>query len=269
MVRSLHVNTDFPFTALESPLIQRLLCDTKRFHGKHGHRLMQPITLPILTALLAQLRPGVTPGHTAIYTACCVAYLGLLCSGEFTVEKGGKFSPSLNLSRSVIQFLPDFTTTTHVRLTLPASKTDPFRKGVTITMAAASGRSTCPVAALKAMYNELPWVDNAPLFEQPNSNALSYTSFVTAIRDTLSLAGISPAPFAGHSFRCGATSAAAAAGYSDYEIQLLGRWRSNSYKLYIENDPTRILHLSSLLHMAHTHLAPFEPSALWDYTALA
>ncbi|KAG5736075.1 hypothetical protein E4T56_gene6313 [Termitomyces sp. T112] len=166
-------------------------------------------------------------------------------------------------------FIPSFEHATHVRLTLPASKTDPFWKGVTVIVAAAPGCSTCPVAALKALFSELPHDDDAPLFEQLNGRALSYNYFVNAICEALSLAGLNPGLYVGHSFRCGVTSAAATAGYSDYEIQLLSWWRSNSYKLYINNDPMRILHLSSLLHLAHTHLVPFEPPALCDFTAMA
>ncbi|KAG5732807.1 hypothetical protein E4T56_gene2775 [Termitomyces sp. T112] len=107
-----------------------------------------------------------------------------------------------------------FDSPTHIQLTLPASKIDPFRKGITITVAAAPGRCTCPVAALKALFTKLPRGDNTPLFEQPD--------------------GINSEPYAGHSFRQGvalAAAAAAAAGYYDYEIQMLGRWRSDSYKL--------------------------------------
>ncbi|KNZ80852.1 Integrase/recombinase xerD like protein, partial [Termitomyces sp. J132] len=268
-MRSLHVDGGLPFTSVESPLVQRLVRGIKRYHGERDRKPVQPITLPILTTLLAQLKPGTIPGDTTTYAACCLAYSGLLRSGELTVGKGGKYSASLNLSRRSVQFLPTFADATHVRLTLPASKTDPFRKGVTITVAAAPGQLTCPVAALKALFIETPRPDDAPLFEQLDGQALSYSHFVKSIRNALSLAGLNPEIYAGHSFRRGAASAAAAAGYSDYEIQLLGRWRSDSYKLYIDNDPNRILHLSSLLHVAFTHLAPFEPPALRDFTAMA
>ncbi|KAG5724053.1 Integrase/recombinase xerD like protein [Termitomyces sp. T112] len=269
LVRSLHVDVDLPFAALESPIVQRLLRGIKHFHGKCNQQPVQPIMLPILTALLTHLQPGVTPGHTSIYAACCLAYSGLLRSGKFTIGKGGKFNSSLNLSCGAIQFLSSFEVTMHIRLTLPTSKTDPFRKGVTITAAAAPSQPSCPVTALKALYISLPCDDNAPLFEQPNGKALSYTHFLKEIRNALALAGISPEPFTGHSFWQGAASVAAAAGYLDYEIQLLGRWHSDAYKLYIENNPVRLLHLSSLLHMAHPHLAPFKPPALRDYTYMA
>ncbi|KNZ80827.1 hypothetical protein J132_04256 [Termitomyces sp. J132] len=268
-VRSLHTDAGLPFDAIDSPLVQRLIHGFQCYHGEKERRPVQPVTLPILTALLAQLWPGVTPGHTIIYAACCLAYSGLLHSGEFTTGKGGKFNPSLNLSRDCVPFLPDFTNATHVHVTLPASKTDPFRRGVTITVAAAPGHPTCPVATLKAMFTEIPQDHNAPLFKQPDGKPLSYSYFVKGICEVLTLTGLNPDVFAGHSFCRGAASEAAAAGYSDYGIQLLGRWRSDAYRLYVENDTNRILQLSFLLHLAHTQVTPFEPPALRGFTAWA
>jgi len=267
-VRSLHTDADLPFTACDSPVVGRLIRGIKKYHGEKDRKPVQPITLPILTSLLAQLKPGAIAGHTTIYAACCIAFAGLLRSGEFTSGKGN--NPDLGLKRHNIQFLPSFENPTHILLTLPASKTDPFRKGVTITIAAAPGRPTCPVAALKCLFLETPNHEpSAPLFEGLDGKALSYNYFISSIRSALTLAGHNPKFFAGHSFRRGAASSAAAAGYSDYEIQLLGRWRSDAYKLYIETNPQRILHLSSLLHMAHPHYVPFEPPALRDFTTLA
>ena len=40
-----------------------------------------------------------------------------------------------------------------------------------------------------------------------------------------------------HSFRRGAATSARLAGLSEEEIQLLGRWKSNSYRLYTESHP--------------------------------
>lgn len=97
----------------------------------------------------------------------------------------------------------------------------------------------------------------------------TYKHFITSICNALELAGLNPKIYASHSFRCGAASAATATGYSNYEIQLIGRWHSNTYKLYIKSDPKQVLHLSSLCHMAHPHLTPYKPPALWGFTALA
>jgi integrase len=267
-VRSLHVDADLPFTVCESPIVQRLIRGIKRFHGERDRKPVQPITRSILLALLAQLHPNIVPGHTTLYAAYCLAYAGLLRSGEITAGSG-KSSASLNLTRNAVQFFPDFNNCTHLVLHLPALKTDPFRKGVSITMAAAPGHASCPVAAIKRLFTELPCTGKAPLFEGLDGKPLHYNAFVAGVRTALTAAGINPSGFAGHSFRRGAATEAAAAGYSDYEIQLLGRWRSDSYKLYIENSTTRILHLSCQLHMAHPHSVPFEPPALRNFAHLA
>lgn len=266
-VRSLHVDADLPFSICESPVVQRLIRGIKRFHGEKDRKPVQPITRSILLALLAQLKPGVIPGHTTLYAAYCLAYAGLLRSGEITVGSGK--DASLNLTHGAVQFFPDFENCTHITLTLPGSKNDPFRKGITITMAAAPGQASCPVAAVKHLFREMPRASNAALFEGTDGKPLHYKAFVSGLREALEAAGLNPAGFAGHSFRRGAASEAAAAGYNDYEIQLLGRWRSDSYKLYIENPISRILYLSQQLHMAHPHSVPFEPPALRDFTPLA
>ncbi|KAG6806088.1 hypothetical protein H0H87_003168 [Tephrocybe sp. NHM501043] len=146
---------------------------------------------------------------------------------------------------------------------------DPFQKGITITIATAPSQPTSPIAALKAMFMEFPYGPDAPLFEQPDGKALSYAYFVKSIWDALSSAGYDPSLYAGHSFHCGAALEAAATGYLDYKIQLLSCWCSDAYKLYIENDLTQILYLSSLLHMAHTQVTPFEPLVLCGYMAMA
>lgn len=204
-------------------------------------------------ALFMQLKLGVTPSHTTIYAACCLVYLGLLCSSKFTLEKGGRYLASLNLSRGSVKFFSSLKSTTHTWLMLSASKTNPF----------------WPIAALRKLYVELPCSNSAPLFEQPDGNTLTYVHFVSEICNTLSLVGLNPGLHARHNFCHGTTSAAAVVGYSDYEIQLLGRWQSDFYKLFIENDLNQILHLSSLLHLAYPYLVPFEPLTLYNYTAVA
>lgn len=102
-----------------------------------------------------------------------------------------------------------------------------------ISVAAASRSPTCLITVLKALFTKLPHDSNTSLFEQPNGKALSYSYFISTIHNALLWAGLNPKLYTGYSFRHGAASAVATAGY---EIQLLGRWRSDSYKLYIKNN---------------------------------
>ena len=53
------------------------------------------------------------------------------------------------------------------------------------------------------------------------------------IRDCLESRGYT-GHYSGHSLRRGAATSARGAGLSKDEIQLLGRWKSDCYRLYIE-----------------------------------
>lgn len=197
--------------------------------------------------------------------AMTLAFAGFLRCGEFTIARNAAFNPAIHLTRSSVEFIPDMDNATHIRLSLPASKTDPFRRGVTLLLAAAPGAITCPVAALREIYKGDPWAEGAPLFSglEPRT-ALSRDMFISHLKALLASLGLDSTRYSGHSFRRGAATSAAVAGYSDNEIQQLGRWRSDAYRLYIDLPRDRILHLSSRLHWAEAepHAQPFEPPAL-------
>jgi site-specific recombinase XerD len=131
-----------------------------------------------------------------------------------------------------------------ISITFPASKTDPFRKGIT-TYVAAVDLPTCAVSALKHLFMVDPRSPDSPLFCNPDGSPLHYSTFVNMLRSALMQAGFDPAHFAGHSFRRGAASSTAEAGFNEYEIQLLGWWHSDSYKLYIDSSRSHVLNLSA------------------------
>jgi len=89
------------------------------------------------------------------------------------------------------------------------------------------------------------------------------------VKSGLANVGFEATKFFSHSFRQGAASSAAAKGFNDYEIQELGRWHSNSYKLYVDSLQAWLLSLSSCLHWAVTHGQLFEPLALHFMSSVA
>ena len=93
------------------------------------------------------------------------------------------------------------------------SKTDPFRQGVTIHMGKTGG-DLCPVAAL---------------------------------RKVLAQAGFKPEDYAGHSFRIGAATTAAACGIPADTIKTLGRWKSQAYQLYVRLPRKQLASISCTL----------------------
>lgn len=231
-LRSLHVDPDLPFHSTEAPVVQRLIRGIKRYHRERDRKPKLPVTLDVLTCIRAQL--NVT---ARMYASCCLAFAALLRCGEFTVN-GATFNAGLHLSRGGLSFVPDVYTATHVLLALPASKTVPFRK-------MAPGARTRAVAALWGLVLSFPAKRDAPLFCMPGGRALTRFYFIGSLRDHLATTGFDARAYSGHSFRRGGTSSAAAAGFSEHEIQLLGRWRSDAYKLYIDVPIARPLQLSS------------------------
>ncbi|GLB44025.1 hypothetical protein LshimejAT787_1502090 [Lyophyllum shimeji] len=215
----------------------------------HFYSKMGALHVVDITSIATLATPSYTP----------FSYAGRLHCGEFTTKKGD-FDPSVKISKRCVQFFPDYDNATYIVLHLPASNTDPFCKDIAFHIAAAPGKPTCPVAALKRMYA----ADADKDLDGPRSYERA-----ASIREARFNASYNPNLFAGHSFRRGAASAAAAAGCSDYEIQLLGRWRSDPYKLYIEFDSHRLYHISSSLHWVHPPSGTYESPALHASTYLA
>jgi len=60
-----------------------------------------------------------------------------------------------------------------------------------------------------------------------------------SLRRLLFEAGI-PGNYSGHSFRRGAATSARAADLRAEDIQLLGRWKSEAYKRYIQVHPEQL-----------------------------
>jgi len=88
-----------------------------------------PITYDVLTNICCRLREGVfTPYFDILMeTACTIAFFGFLRCGEFTVH--GPFDPAVNLCIGDMQILED-----SLILTLKTPKTDPFRRGIAISL---------------------------------------------------------------------------------------------------------------------------------------
>ncbi|KAK0245013.1 hypothetical protein EDD85DRAFT_757634 [Armillaria nabsnona] len=205
-IKSMHTDLDIPFMVMESPILQCIIHGIKQFHGEKDCKPKQPITLPVLKDILAQPKLETTPGHKVVYATCCVAFAGLLCCREFMAKSADKkFSLTFQLLQASVQFLPSFEAAKQAILFLPASKTDPFQKGVSICLTAASGKPTCPVTALKSLFTEsdrTTYDPAFPLFPTPNdpTKPITQSFFILTIHEALSAAGYNPSLFAGHSF---------------------------------------------------------------------
>jgi len=122
-----------------------------------------------------------------------------------------------------------------MELTIPSSKTDPFKKGIKLTIAA-SNYSACPAYAMQEFLDlDTHPPQHAPLFciGQHKQQAFTQKYVVHKLQPLAFTAGLGHSTWNGHSFRRGAATWAMEMGLSESEIQTFGLWKSNAYKTYI------------------------------------
>lgn len=221
------------------PSLQRLVNGIKRLQGKVGRKEQQPIIRPILLKMLARFDQNILRG-ASFHAAFCLAFAAFLCIGKFTYS-----AAKLNIDLSEFQQWHVtrgslFLGVDQVELSLPASKTDPFRQGVTITIAT-SNDADCAITSLRHLFQRFPLSKTALLFNTGVgfSQQLVTNTFCQVLLD-LGYTG----RYAGHFFRRGAATWAKEMGLTDHEIQLLGRWKSDTHLLYIDTSSKVILNAS-------------------------
>jgi integrase len=208
-------------------------------------RNRRPIYRSILTQIMST-SITLSIKEINIDAAFCLAYAGCLRMGEITYTKKEAGISSFGLThatRSDVSFALD-----HLTLRLKRSKTDKAKQGVTITIASTSD-TLCPVQALRRLFELDPQPPGAPLFNAGIDAHGTTTPFTASLaRKNLSLrlvkAGIPPAQYTGHSFRRGAAQDAMDKGFSDEEIQRLGRWTSEAFRLYCTTSQEDLFRLS-------------------------
>ena len=96
---------------------------------------------------------------------------------------------------------------------LKASKTNPFRKSITLYVGKGSP-DICPVSVVLA-FLVVRGAGLGPLFCFKDGRLLTRQRFVSAVRDALEASGIQASRYSSHSFRIGAATIARGFSYKD------------------------------------------------------
>ena len=238
-LRSYHVDHHWPVTVFEDLRLARILQGGRSLFPKVKKDRF-PITKEILERITATV--PITEDDFNIDAAFKIAWAGFLRLGEITYSPADlKKSSFINLkvTRSDVRFAEN---DQYAVLRLKRSKTDVKHTGVQIILSA-TGELTCPVAALRRLFNHVKRPASAPLFMLSNA-AFSRVSVISILKSRLAQAGLSETGFSGHSFRNGAAQHASDQGMLDSQIQKLGRWTSNSFQLYFETSSETLFNLN-------------------------
>lgn len=204
-----------------------------------------PITPSILEKLYSVWAASSDPFNASmLWAAACMCFFGFLRSGEVVAPSKSSFDAAVTLCYGDVSV--DSTSNPQVlQVHLKASKTDPYRLGVSVYLGR-TGHLLCPVSAVLG-YMVKRGSQVGPFFLYEDGSFLTRSSFVDRLRLALSRAGLSPEKYSGHSFRIGAATTAAQVGLPDTLIKTLGRWQSSAYSLYIRTPRDTLCNVSKQL----------------------
>jgi hypothetical protein len=252
-LRSHHVDLGLSVAGFSCGRLERAHRGFKRSRGLKIAGPKLPITLPLLRSIIttvSHFSDLPARDRTTLCASYALAFACFLRSGELTWSSSSDRASLLTVGAVV--WHPD-----HAIVTLPASKTDPFRQGVQV-VAPRVGGVECPYALLAQVtagrFCYSPLFALGPLGSEP----LTREFFVSTLRRALLTLGLPADRYAGHSFRRGAATWAARTGVPSETIQLLGRWTSDCYRRYIERSPAerRTLTATSLFAVRDGPLLP-------------
>ncbi len=238
-LKSYHIDRRLSLKGFDDPLMALIIRGGKMlFPSKKKNRL--PVTKNILEEItkekpLMLIDPNVD-------TAFKVAQAGFMRLREImymAAEAKKSTFAETKLTRSDISFEKG---DQYATLRLKRSKTDVEHTGVQIILAA-KGEQTCPVAAQKGLFIQDPRSTNVSLL-RVSSVAFSGQNVVAILKKRIALVSLSKSDFSGHSCCKRATQYAADKGMLDKSIERIGRWTSNTFKLYFTTTPETLFNLN-------------------------
>ncbi|KAJ1028283.1 hypothetical protein NDA13_003726 [Ustilago tritici] len=258
-LQSHHMDLGLDTSGFSCSRLEHALCGYKHLHGVGHSGTKLPVTLLLLRQVLLAVgkMANLFPQDCLVLQAAfALAFACFLRSGKLVWDRGTDCATILTVSS--IEWASD-----HVVLTLPASKTDPFRQGVCVVTPEVGGVE-CPVAYLWHLSHGHPPL--APLF---GLDLLPRSTFVTILRCTIQACSLLVLQYTSHSFHCGMATWVLQHSASTANIQSLGWWSSNCYCCYINRlaQECRALVASALFSVRDGPLVPSSPA--WRDPGLA
>lgn len=191
-----------------------------------------PITMPILHNILRQTTTMCSNVYRVrlFQAMCTTAFFAFLRVGEITCCPR---SPSVLQLNQVIRLVDSSGYITGLKLTFADFKhsyNQPSNVSVTLTRRS----DICPVQSLLD-YFEHRGLSDGPLFQTCDGRAVPRKLFTDHLAIIFRACGLDSNKYKGHSFRIGAATFAAECGFSDTQIRLMGRWKSDAFRKYIRS----------------------------------
>ena len=227
------------------PILDRILAGIKRAAASTA----KP-KLPITTAMLRLMKPHLRMQNrrdALLWAMMWTATAGLLRISEFACTSSADTDRLLRMQQLTLfddsdtaytmeqlreSDLP-LTALRYASLHLEASKTDPFRTGVDVVIAAPLALSAlhryashCTAAGV---------LTTAPLFHFDDGLPVTRRWLMSRVDALLRSIHLDPKAYSSHSFRKGGAVSLQQQGVEDSIIRRTGRWRSDAFNLYVRH----------------------------------
>lgn len=180
-----------------------------------------PVTIWLLAEFFTKL--GASIQDSAVKAGLAIGVYGLLRGAEFLAKSH---------NRNPLHCADAVWHSDRVVLTLNNTKTDIYKKGVSVTLFK-TGTATCPFTALKVVYDSALYkLPHSPLIQGADGSPLAYKQLQGAVKELAAQCGLPAASFASHSLRIGGATSLALLGVPAHIIKFLGRWKSAAYQGY-------------------------------------
>ena len=246
--------------------LKNILSSVKYLHEAYGHKFpvndfslettmqglkrrlartpffVMPLTPRILSLLYTFLDMS-KPKDLALWCSFLTCFYGLFRKAN-VVPESAQFDPRLTLTRSHIT-LDRSSKVVFIHVTF--SKTIQFcQRDLIIPIPANDNPPLDLFRHMVMLMDQVDAEDSSPAFSYNSTSFITYKQFTDRLKDLLSLAGLSPSLYSGHSFRRGAATFLHEVGGSVLQIQAAGDWSSQCF--------TRYLYLSTEERLRAQHL---------------
>ena len=193
-----------------------------------------PITKPVLFQIVRSLQhTNSSADQRTLFTAMfLIAFYGFFRIGELASKSPANTNTVVQFSS--LSFLSRDGCTQSLKITICHFKHNTNNRPVDIIITRDPTSPFCPVQAMLD-YCKVRLFSPGPLFRLHN-RPVTVTQFNSQLRSCLSFCSLDSSRYKSHSFRIGAACHAADLGFSDSQIRALGRWKSDAFKLYIQNE---------------------------------
>ena len=229
------------------PILDRILAGVKRAATSAA----KP-KLPITTTMLRSMLPHLRLQHrrdALLWAMMWTATAGLLRISEFACTENSDPDRLLRMRQLSVfdssdtpyslqqlrdAHLPD-SALRYASLHLDASKTDPFRTGVDVIIAAPIALSA--IRTYVSLCSPAGVLATSPLFHFDDGQPVTRRWLMDRVDELLRSTHHDPRAYSSHSFRKGGAVSLQQQGVEDSIIRRTGRWRSDAFNLYVRHVP--------------------------------